>query len=128
VGARLPAYATAMGRVLLAALSPGELEAYLMRARLEPRTSRTVTSAEVLVRILGDVARQGYALVDQELEDGVRSVAVPLHDRGGKVVAAMNVSGHATRTSKSRLLREFLPRLREAAFAIDAALGFRALP
>jgi len=125
VGARLPAYPTSMGRVLLAGLPPAGLDAYLARVTLAARTERTVTSAAALRRIVAQVARQGWALVDQELEDGVRSVAVPLHERGGRVVAAMNVSVHASRTSKSALVKTFLPRLMAAAEAIDASLGLR---
>jgi IclR family pca regulon transcriptional regulator len=123
VGTRLPAYATSMGRVLLAALSPPKLDAYLAKVALVARTRRTVTGAAELRRILAQVARQGWAMVDQELEDGVRSVAVPLHERGGRAVAAMNVSGHASRTSRTRLVKEVLPRLRAAAAAIDESLG-----
>jgi IclR family pca regulon transcriptional regulator len=125
VGARLPAYATAMGRVLLAALPPRELDAYFARAQLVARTARTVAGEPELRRILAQVARQHWALVDQELEDGVRSVAVPLHDRTGRVVAAMNVSAHATRSSRAQLRRQFLPQLKAAAAAIDAALRLR---
>jgi IclR family transcriptional regulator, pca regulon regulatory protein len=125
VGTRLPAYVTSMGRVLLAALPACDLECYLTSVDLVARTSRTVTTAAELRRLLATVARQGWALVDQELEDGVRSVAVPLHDRTGRVVAAMNVSGHATRTSRTHLTKDVLPRLQAAAAEIDAALRHR---
>jgi len=125
VGARLPAYATSMGRVLLAALGPRELDAYFARAQLVARTTRTVTREAELRRILAQVARQRWALVDQELEDGVRSVAVPLHDRAGHVVAAMNVSAHATRTSRAQLQKHILPHLQAAAGAVDASLRLR---
>lgn len=125
VGTRLPAYPTSMGRVLLSALAPADLDGYLARVKLVPRTSRTVTVQAELRRIVAQVARQGWALVDQELEDGVRSVAAPLHDRSGRVVAAMNVSGHATRTSRTHLLRDVLPRLLAAAGAIDDSLRLR---
>jgi IclR family pca regulon transcriptional regulator len=124
VGARLPAYVTSMGRVLLAALAPRELDAYFAEVELVERTGRTVTSQAELRRILAQVGKQGFALVDQEFEDGVRSMAVPLHDRGGRVVAAMNVSG-ATRTSRAVLQRDILPRLQAAAREIDASLRHR---
>src|ERR1700735_5084925 len=78
VGTRFPAYATSMGRVLLAALSPDELERYLAEAKLEPLTDRTVTDADRLREILAAVAEQGYAIVDQELEEGLRAVAAPI--------------------------------------------------
>lgn len=125
VGTRLPAYPTSMGRVLLSALPPRDLDAYFARAKLAARTSRTVATEAELRRILTQVARQKWALVDQELEDGVRSVAVPLHDRAGRVVAAMNVSAHATRSSRAQLQKLILPHLKDAAAAIDASLRLR---
>jgi IclR family transcriptional regulator, pca regulon regulatory protein len=125
VGTRLPAYLTSMGRVMLAALSRSELDAYLARVQLAPRTGRTVTGAAELRRILAAVAQKGWAIVDQEFEDGVRSAAVPLHDREGRVVAAMNVSCQSSRVSRTRLTREILPRLQTAAAAADASLALR---
>jgi IclR family transcriptional regulator, pca regulon regulatory protein len=124
VGARLPAYVTSMGRVLLAALDPCELDAYFARIDLAGHTSRTVTGQTDLRRILTQVARQGWALVDQEFTDGVRSLAVPLRDRGGRVVAAMNVSS-ATLTSRAQLQKEVLPRLLAAAAEIESSLRHR---
>ncbi|HKE19958.1 MAG TPA: IclR family transcriptional regulator C-terminal domain-containing protein [Kofleriaceae bacterium] len=123
VGARLPAYVTSMGRVLLAALDPCELDAYFARVAPASHTSRTVTGQPELRRILAQVARQGWALVDQEFTDGVRSMAVPLHDRGGRVVAAMNVSSALTR--RAQLQKDVLPRLLAAASEIDASLRHR---
>jgi IclR family pca regulon transcriptional regulator len=122
VGARLPAYATSMGRVLLAALPDDELRARLAHVKLQPLTRRTVTSQTALRRILGTVRRQGYAAVDQELEDGLRSLAVPLHDASGAVVAALNISVHASRANMAALRREFLPAARATATAIDSDL------
>jgi IclR family pca regulon transcriptional regulator len=122
VGARLPAYATSMGRVLLAALPDDELRARLARVKLQRLTRRTVTSQTALRRILGTVRRQGYAAVDQELEDGLRSLAVPLHDASGAVVAALNISVHASRANMAALRREFLPAARATATAIDSDL------
>src|SRR5689334_11187045 len=97
VGTRLPAYATSMGRVLLAALPRNELDERLARLKLRPLTQRTVTSKAALRRALDTVRRQGYAAVDQELEDGLRSLAVPIHDGAGMATAALNVSAHASR-------------------------------
>ena len=125
VGTRLPAYATSMGRVLLAALDEDALEAYLRRVTLVPLTARTVTNRETLRSLLDEVREQGWALVDQELEEGVRSVAVPLHDSQRRVIGAMNVSAHAARTTLDRLLREFLPALLVATARIEAALDRR---
>ncbi|MGH7758867.1 MAG: IclR family transcriptional regulator domain-containing protein [Candidatus Dormibacteria bacterium] len=123
VGTRFPAYATSMGRVLLAGLAAEELEEHLTRMRLEPLTSHTVKSTSELRRVLDQVRHSGYAAVDQELEDGLRSVAVPLHDGSGAVIAAMNVSVHAVRVTMEALRRDFLPPLRMAAAQIEADLA-----
>jgi IclR family pca regulon transcriptional regulator len=122
VGTRFPAHATSMGRVLLAGLPPEELEAYLDRARLERLTRHTVTSPEGLRAELAKARAQGWALVDQELEEGLRAIAAPLRDRNGRVVAAVNVSAHASRTSLESMRRDLLPPLLAAATRIEADL------
>jgi IclR family pca regulon transcriptional regulator len=129
VGTRLPAYVTSMGRVLLAALPDDDLAERLDRIDVRPLTPGTVKSSDELRGVLEQVRRQGYALTDQELEQGLRSVAVPLHDAFGAVVAALNVSVHASRASMAELRSRFLPPARAAAEAIDADLrktGLRA--
>jgi IclR family pca regulon transcriptional regulator len=115
VGARLPAYPTSLGRVLLAALGPAELDEHLAGVELRALTPRTVIDPARLRGILQEVRGQGWALVDEELEDGVRSIAAPVRDRAGRVVAAMNVSGHAGRVSVQQLREQFLPLLLAAA-------------
>jgi IclR family pca regulon transcriptional regulator len=122
VGTRLPAYATSMGRVLLAALPADRLDAYLDTALLTPLTERTIVDQD---RLRGEISRtrsRGWCLVDQELEDGVRSIAVPVHNAVGQVVAAVNTSAHATRVPLTTLQKSFLPKLRDCAAAIDAEL------
>jgi IclR family pca regulon transcriptional regulator len=119
VGTRFPAYATSMGRVMLAALAPAALDALLDGADLRPLTSGTVTSAAELRTALDRVRRQGWALVDQELETGLRSIAAPVHGASGAVVAAINISTHATRTSLEDMRRVLLPALQDAAAAIE---------
>ncbi|WTY93136.1 helix-turn-helix domain-containing protein [Sphaerisporangium sp. NBC_01403] len=118
-GTRFPAYATSMGRVLLAGLPPAGRAASLARADLRRLTRHTVTSAERLATLVDQVARDGYALVDQELEEGLRSVAVPVRDRGGEVVAAVSVSMHAGRGTTGQARENVLPPLREAAARIE---------
>jgi IclR family pca regulon transcriptional regulator len=125
VGTRLPAFATSMGRVLLAELPPGELDALLGSQPFPALTSRTVRTPDELREVLGQVRRQGYALTDQELEDGLRSIAVPIRDARGEAEAALNVAVHAGRTSTDTMLTDFLPRLLEAAGAIEADLAHR---
>jgi IclR family pca regulon transcriptional regulator len=122
VGTRLPAYATSMGRVLLAALPEDELEALLSRIELRALTARTVTDPKLLRQLLMRVRRQGYALTDQELEEGLRSIAVPIRDGSGTVAAALNVSVHASRATGAALKRDVLPLVLETAASIEADL------
>jgi IclR family pca regulon transcriptional regulator len=120
VGTRFPAYATSMGRVLLAGLPEPELDAYLTSVPLTPLTSRTVSSVAALRGELARVRGQGYALVNQELEDGLRAIAAPIRDRTGKVIAALNISAHASRTSLETMRRDLLPPLLKTAARIEA--------
>jgi IclR family transcriptional regulator, pca regulon regulatory protein len=122
VGTRFPAYATSMGRVLLGAMSPEELDRYLTEADLAALTGRTVTSPDELRDILSEVSRQGYAIVDQELEEGLRAVAAPIHGAAGTVTAAINVSAHASRVSLAAMKTDLLPALQETARRIEADL------
>jgi IclR family transcriptional regulator, pca regulon regulatory protein len=126
VGTRLPAHATSMGRVLLSELSEVDLQHYFDSVTLNRLTPRTVVEPDRLRTILQEIRRQGWALVDQELEDGVRSVAVPIR-RGPRdaTQAAINVSAHAARVSVERLRDEFLPLLQETAAQIGADLALR---
>ena len=122
VGTRLPAYATSMGRVLLAALPEPELDVRLDRSDIQPLSPHTVTDPAELRAIIDRTRKQGWAAVDQELEEGLRSLAVPIRDAAGEVVAALNVSVHASRGSMATLRREFLPLARTAADAVEEDL------
>jgi IclR family pca regulon transcriptional regulator len=122
VGTRFPAYATSMGRVLLAGLPEDELTAYLERTQLRRLTPKTITSPKALAAELARVRAQGWALVDQELEEGLRAIAAPIRDRSGKVVASANVSAHASRTSPDDIRRDLLPPLLATAARIEADL------
>jgi IclR family transcriptional regulator, pca regulon regulatory protein len=115
IGSRLPAYCTSMGRVLLAGLSAAELDAYLSRVRLVKLTGRTASTPEELKAALHTVRRDGYCVVDQELEIGLRSIAVPVVDREGRAVAAINVGTQSSRVPVSEMESRFLPPLRAAA-------------
>jgi IclR family pca regulon transcriptional regulator len=115
VGSRLPAFCTSMGRVLLADLAPEKLEEYLARVEFKRFTDRTVVNAEKLRQVLKVVQRNGYSIVDQELELGLRSMAVPLRNPEGRVVAALNVGAHAQRISIQDLQTRFFPQLQAAA-------------
>ncbi|WP_117213493.1 IclR family transcriptional regulator domain-containing protein [Allorhizocola rhizosphaerae] len=120
VGTRFPAYATSMGRMLLAGLSEEDLQRYLASVRLERLTSRTVGTVAALRAEVARARAQGWALVNQELEEGLRAVAAPIRDRSGHVVAAVNVSAHASRTSLDTMRKEFLPPLLATAKRIEA--------
>jgi IclR family pca regulon transcriptional regulator len=122
VGTRLPAWVTSMGRVLLAGLPDDELEERLVRIEVAPLTSRTVKDKEALRGILATVRRQGYAATDQELEEGLRSLAVPLRSASGAVTAALNVSVHASRASMAAMRRDYLPLALQTAAAIEEDL------
>ena len=122
VGTRFPAYATSMGRVLLAGLPDKDLDAYLAGLVLERLTPRTVPSAKTLRAEIQRVRGQGWALVDQELEEGLRAVAAPIRDRAGRTVAALNVSTHASRTTLESMRRDLVPPLVAAAARISADL------
>ncbi|MCM2320730.1 MAG: IclR family transcriptional regulator [Pseudomonas sp.] len=122
VGSRLPAYCTSMGRILLAGLDDDSLRAYLARADLKPRTSRTLHTPEALWECLMQVREQGWCIVDQELEQSLRSVAVPVRDASGQVLAAMNVSTHAGRVSRQELETRFLPVLLAGSKELGAQL------
>ncbi len=119
IGGRDPAYCTSLGRVLLAQRSDEEIDAYLESVVLERRTERTVTDPVTMGKILRDVREQGYAFLDQELEDGLGAIAVPVHDAAGAVVAAMNVSAYSLRASPTVFVEEFLPALREVVVQIE---------
>jgi len=122
IGSRLPAYCTSMGRVLLAYLPAEQLEEYLVRVELIPHTARTVGSIEKLRTALRNVRRHGYALVDQEYEIGLRSLAVPVYSPSGRVMATINLSGSAPRISVYEMQTRFLPHLRTAAAELGAFL------
>jgi IclR family pca regulon transcriptional regulator len=122
VGTRLPAFSTSMGRVLLAGLPEAELNARLDGMELRPLSAHTITDPATLRAALERVRRQGWAAVDQELEEGLRSLAVPIHDASGTVIAALNVSVHASRGTMTTLRRDVLPLAQAAATAIEADL------
>lgn len=123
VGSRLPAHATSMGKVLLAYLPPDALDEYFRHAPLQRLTARTIVDEKSLRAALQQVRERGWAFADQESEDGVRTVAVPLFDCNMGVQAAMNVSGHASRVPMKELRSRYLPVLVEAAAEISRALG-----
>jgi IclR family pca regulon transcriptional regulator len=119
IGTRLPAVVTSMGRVLLAALSPEALERALKAVSLRSYTDKTVTSLGEIRAILETARENKYAYVDQELESGLRSIAVPILGSEGQIIAALNVSAQAARVKKSEMVGRYLDTLREAASKIS---------
>src|ERR1700730_7833314 len=115
VGSRLPAFCTTMGRVLLAHLPAERFEDLLSQIVFKRFTERTVVGAEKLRQILRLVQRNGYSIIDQELEHGLRALAVPIRNPAGKVVAALNVGVHAQRVSMQDLQSRFFHHLSAAA-------------
>lgn len=122
IGSRLPAYCTSMGRVLLSGLPEAQLDAYLKRARIKKFTAHTVISKSALAGIIEEIRQNGFALTDQELELGLRSIAVPVRNIHKRVVAAMNIGVPAARISIDEMIRNLLPLLRENAQKLSRLL------
>lgn len=121
-GSRLPAYCTSLGRVMLAHLPPDELERYLAKTKLRAMTENTVVNQKRLREILAGVRQDGYAINDEELELGLRSIAVPVRGASGQVLAALNVGAQAARVSVKQLEKEFLPVLLRGAQELSILL------
>jgi IclR family pca regulon transcriptional regulator len=119
VGSRLPAYPTSMGRVLLAGLSDEALEEYFSRATIQQLTAHTVTNRERLRAIIAETQSNGFAIVDGEREEGVRSAAAPIRASTGQVLAAINISVNAARVPLEYLQESIVPRLKAAAAEIS---------
>ena len=122
IGSRLPAYCTSMGQILLAGLDDAALEEYLTRADLQRRTSRTLTTPEAIRKVVMEIRQKGWVISDQELEPGLRSLAVPLRDSAGQVHAALNVGTPASRITRGELEARFAPVLLEASRELSKKL------
>ncbi|MGZ4549704.1 MAG: IclR family transcriptional regulator domain-containing protein [Blastococcus sp.] len=123
IGSRLPAHATSMGLVLLAELPDDELEAFLAGGPFESFTERTIVDPDVLRTTLRRVHEQGWSMVDQELEVGLRSIAAPIRGADGRVVAALNVAAAAPRVGLDELRGHMLPLLLRATDGISTAFA-----
>ncbi|HLG86779.1 MAG TPA: IclR family transcriptional regulator C-terminal domain-containing protein [Alphaproteobacteria bacterium] len=123
VGSRLPAYCTSMGRVLLAYLPDTDIDLYLAQAQLVKRTELTIIAPDELRKILAQVRRTGYAIVDQELELGLRSAAAPVRDRSGAVIAALNVGIPITHMRLKDLRQNVVPAVKRAAATLSQGLS-----
>jgi IclR family pca regulon transcriptional regulator len=126
IGSRLPAYCTSMGRVLLAGLPADQLAQRLAQTELRKHTRHTVTNARKLTKLIATAREQQWCLVSEELEEGLVSLSVPIVDRSGQCVAAMNISSQLNRTPPDYMVERFLPKLRAAAAEISAMLRVKA--
>jgi IclR family transcriptional regulator, pca regulon regulatory protein len=122
VGSRLPAYCTSMGRVLLAGLPETELAAYLDHLKPKMHTPKTVVSKQQLRKAILQAGRDGYACIDEELELGLRAIAVPVLTRQNRVLAAINIGAHVSRVERKEMIRCFLPVLQKSAMALSDAV------
>jgi IclR family transcriptional regulator, pca regulon regulatory protein len=119
VGTRLPAFHTSLGRVQLGFLDQAELWRRLRSLKIEAYTPSTITDVQALLERVREDHGQGFSIVDEELERGLRSIAVPIKDRNGQGIAALNVSTHSTRTTRNEMRERFLPSLRTLAEQIS---------
>ncbi len=122
VGTRLPAFHTALGRIQLGFLDDAELWRRLRSLRVDALTPATITDVQALFDRVREDHAQGFSIVDEELERGLRSIAVPVVDRSGQAVAALNLSTHSTRTTRNELRERFLPSLRVIAGQISSSV------
>jgi|SRR5690606_16911989 IclR family pca regulon transcriptional regulator len=119
VGTRLPALSTAMGRMLLSGLPEAELKAFLAKAKIHVHTPKTITDRAELERVIVEAGKRGYCTMDEELELGLRSIAVPIRNRESDIVAAINVSTQSVRFTVPEMEEKILPHLRETASVIE---------
>jgi IclR family transcriptional regulator, pca regulon regulatory protein len=122
VGTRLPAFHTALGRIQLGYLDDAELWRRLRSLRIEAYTPSTIVDVQALFDRVREDREQQFAIVDEELERGLRAIAVPILDRSGQAVAALNLSTHTTRTTRNEMRERFLPNLRAVAEQISASI------
>lgn len=122
IGSQLPAYCTSMGRVLLSALPIEKQIETLKQSKLKAYTNKTIYKENELLNELKRVKNQGYAIIDQELEVGLCSIAVPVFDKSGKVIASINISTHALRTNINKMIENFLPILQRSASLLKTFL------
>jgi IclR family pca regulon transcriptional regulator len=120
VGSRLPALHTALGRIMFGYLDEAEIWRRLMSQRIEAYTPQTITDIQALFDRIGADRAQRFSIVDEELERGLRALAVPVLDRGGQMVGAINLSTHSTRTTRNEMRERFLPELNRVAEQVSS--------
>ncbi len=123
VGSRLPAFHTALGRVLLGYLDEAEIWRRLKSQRIEAYTPSTITDLQALFDRVRLDREHGFAIVDEELERGLRAIAVPVIDRSGQAIGALNLSTHSARTTRNEMRDHFLPALRKVAEQVRSSVA-----
>ena len=123
VGSRLPAYCTSLGRMLLAGLPDEEVAALLEASPREARTRHTLVEVDAILAKVQQARRQGWCMINQELEEGLLSIAAPVVNRAGRTIAALNISGQVNRTPPRQMQETMLPALREAAGQVSQRLA-----
>jgi IclR family pca regulon transcriptional regulator len=123
IGSRLPAYCTSMGRILLGNMTEDELNIYFSHAALVPHTPHTITNINKLRQIIKQARIDGYCIVNQELEENLCSVAVPIHNQQGKVLCAINVGMPVGQLKIREIKSNYLPVLQEASSKAEAILA-----
>jgi len=123
VGTRLPAFHTSLGRIQLGFLDEAELWRRIKSQRMEAHTPSTITDMQALFDRVREDHAQGFSIVDEELERGLRSIAVSVVHRSGQAIAGLNLSTHSTRTTRNEMRERFLPRLREVAAQISGLVA-----
>jgi IclR family pca regulon transcriptional regulator len=126
IGSRVPAYCTALGRVLLGGLPREEAENALRKSTITRYTQYTITSRQEIMKVIVADRRKGWSMCNQELEEGICSLAVPLYDKRNQIVAAMNVTANLSRTTPEEMVSQFLPCLQRSAEKITRALSLQA--
>jgi IclR family transcriptional regulator, pca regulon regulatory protein len=124
IGSRIPAHSATVGKVLLADLTPGELDTFLNSAELTPCTTRSISEREALLAELSKVKKNGYAICDGELAVGLRAAGAPIYNHEQKAIAAVNVSGSSTTITLSHLKKVIVPAVVRTAAQISFALGY----
>jgi IclR family pca regulon transcriptional regulator len=127
IGTRLPAYATSMGKVLLAYLPENKIEQYVADVELTKLASNTITDPENFKKELEHIRKNGWALSENELEEGLISISAPLKDIRGEVIAAINCATHTGRASRSQIVHEYLPLLLETAEQISKSIDYEVI-
>ncbi len=125
VGSRMPAYCTAAGKVQIAYMSDEEVDIYLPNRELQKLTANTITDREELKKQLAVIAEQGYAIDNEELDEGVRSVGAPIRDYTRRIIGAVSISGPSMRFSDERINKELIPMVIKASEEISAKLGYQ---